>query len=87
MSNSLPSIQSVLATTAALWQTFTPTLPADLDRKAVHGELGPVTLDEMLHEWAGHDLMHTVQAERALMQPFIENCGPWKPYFAAHIQL
>ena len=23
-----------------------------------------VTLGEMLHEWAGHDLMHTVQGER-----------------------
>jgi hypothetical protein len=59
--------------------------PADLDRKAVHGELGPVTLGELLHEWAAHDLMHTVQAERALMQSFIAECGPWKPYFADHI--
>jgi hypothetical protein len=43
-----------------------------------------VTLSEMLHEWAGHDLMHTVQGERAILQPFIEGCGPWKPYFADH---
>lgn len=57
---------------------------ADLDRKAVHGELGPVTLGEMLHEWAAHDLMHTVQAERALMQPFIQGCGPWQVYFEDH---
>jgi len=28
--------------------------------------------------------MHTVQAERALMQPFIEGCGPWRPYFRDH---
>jgi hypothetical protein len=33
---------------------------------------------------AGHDLMHTVQAERALMQPFIAGCGPWQPYCADH---
>jgi len=70
------------ADSLALLATITP---ADLPRKAVHGELGPVTLDEMLHEWAGHDLMHTVQAERALMQPFIENSGPWKSYFTDHI--
>lgn len=57
---------------------------ADLDRRARHSELGVVTLQEMLHEWAGHDLMHTVQAERALMQPFIAGCGPWQPYFADH---
>jgi hypothetical protein len=57
---------------------------ADLDRRARHAELGPVTLREMLNEWAGHDLMHTVQAERALMQPFIAGCGPWQRYFSDH---
>jgi hypothetical protein len=57
---------------------------ADLPRGAVHAELGPVILAQMLHEWAAHDLMHTVQAERALMQPFIEQCGPWRRYFADH---
>jgi hypothetical protein len=59
--------------------------PADLSRHAIHAELGPVTLSHLLHEWAGHDLMHTVQAERALMQPFIEGCGPWQVYFADHV--
>jgi hypothetical protein len=57
---------------------------SDLPRQARHQELGPVSLSELLHEWAGHDLMHTVQAERALMQPFIQGCGPWHPYFRDH---
>jgi hypothetical protein len=57
----------------------------DLNRTARHQELGMVTLGEMIHEWAGHDLMHTVQGERALLQPFIDGCGPWKRYFADHI--
>jgi hypothetical protein len=57
---------------------------ADLPRTARHAELGLVTLSELLHEWAAHDLMHLVQAERAMMQPFILGCGPWKPYFAEH---
>jgi hypothetical protein len=30
-------------------------------------------------------LEHTVQAERALMQPFIEGCGPWRMYFLDHV--
>lgn len=59
--------------------------PSDLYRKARHQELGIVTLEELLHEWAGHDLNHTVQAERAILQPFIDGCGPWKPYFADHV--
>jgi hypothetical protein len=58
--------------------------PADLTRMAVHAELGKVTLGEMLQEWAGHDLMHLVQAERAMMQPFIAGCGPWRQYFKDH---
>lgn len=57
---------------------------ADMGRQARHQELGIVTMEELINEWAGHDLMHTVQAERAVLQPFIEGCGPWKPYFADH---
>jgi hypothetical protein len=57
---------------------------ADLDRTSRHLELGPVTLRELLNEWAAHDLMHIVQAERAVMQPFIPASGPWRPYFADH---
>jgi hypothetical protein len=57
----------------------------DLTRQARHAELGTVTLSELLHEWAAHDLMHTVQAERALMQPFIRGCEPWRSFFVDHI--
>ena len=56
----------------------------DLSRTARHQELGIVTLGEMIHHWAGHDLMHTVQGERAILQPFIDGCGPWKRYFSDH---
>ncbi len=58
--------------------------PDDLDRRARHAELGPVTLRELLNEWAAHDLMHLVQGERALMQAFIPGSGPWRGYFADH---
>lgn len=40
---------------------------------------------EMVNEWAGHDLNHTVQAERAIMQPFVRGCGPWQKYFSDHL--
>jgi len=56
----------------------------DLMRTAQHPKLGTVTLAQMLQTWAGHDLMHTVQAERALMQPFILGCGPWRSFFRDH---
>jgi len=60
------------------------TKPDDLKRTAIHGQLGKVTLSDMVHEWVGHDLMHTVQAERAILQPFILGCGPWRQYFKDH---
>lgn len=59
--------------------------PADYGLVARHAELGPVTLGQMLNEWAAHDLNHTIQAERALIQPFLSECGPWRKYFTSQI--
>jgi uncharacterized damage-inducible protein DinB len=56
----------------------------DLRRTAQHPQFGTVTLAQMLHTWAAHDLNHTVQAERALMQPFMLGCGPWRSFFRDH---
>jgi hypothetical protein len=50
----------------------------------MHPELGRVTLGELVHEWAAHDLNHTIQAEQSVMQPFIAGSGPWRFYFKAH---
>lgn len=72
---------------AASLEALARVTAADLARRARHSELGMVTLGELLHEWAAHDLMHTVQAERALMQPFIAGCGPWRPYFVGHLAI
>jgi hypothetical protein len=58
--------------------------PADLDRTARHAELGIVSLRELLNEWAAHDTMHIIQAERALMQAFIPGSGPWRASFVDH---
>ena len=57
---------------------------SDLDRPSRHSALGPVTLRQFLNEYWAHDTMHLVQAERALMQGFIPETGPWRPYFADH---
>lgn len=57
----------------------------ELALTAHHPEYGrDVRLGELLTYWAAHDLMHTVQAERALMQPFIEGAGPWRVMTADH---
>ena len=56
----------------------------DLGRTSQHPKLGTVTLAELLHTWAAHDLNHTVQAERALMQPFMLGSGRWRSFFQDH---
>lgn len=70
---------------AASLEILSHVQPRDLNRKAKHQELGMVSLGEMVNQWAGHDLMHTVQGERAILQVFIEGCGPWKSYFSDHV--
>jgi hypothetical protein len=57
----------------------------DLDRSARHRQFGVLMLREVLHVWAAHDLNHTVQAERAVMQPFILGSGPLAFRFADHL--
>jgi hypothetical protein len=57
-------------------------VPADLQRSVNHPEYGSVTLNQLLNLWTAHDLQHLVQAELALMQPFIPATGPWRWEFA-----
>jgi hypothetical protein len=78
-------VDEFMALRAASVDLLATLTEADLDRTAKHAALGQVTLGEMLHEWAAHDLMHTVQGERALMQPFIAGVGPWRSYFTDHL--
>ena len=86
--NASPSAQELVARFVRLRQdslTLLATVtPANLDQRVRHAQLGPVTLREMLNEWAAHDFNHTVQAERALMQTFIQASGPWQSFFADH---
>jgi len=56
----------------------------DLGRTAQHPKFGTVTLGQMLNTWAAHDLNHTIQAERALIQPYMLGCGPWRSFFRDH---
>ena len=55
--------------------------PGELALATRHAALGPATLGEFVHETVGHDLMHLMQAERALQRPFADAAGPWRRYF------
>lgn len=46
-------------------------------RKAVHQKMGPITLEQMLNEWAMHDLGHVRQvAELVRARKYLAGAGP-----------
>jgi hypothetical protein len=53
-------------------------LPASAgDRRAIHQEYGEITLSQMLHEWALHDLGHIRQiAELVRARKYLGGAGP-----------
>jgi hypothetical protein len=53
-------------------------LPASAgDREAIHKEYGEITLSQMLHEWALHDLGHIRQiAELVRARKYLGGAGP-----------
>lgn len=54
--------------------------PADLDLRATHPKLGPVTLRQLLAAWVVHDLEHIAQAARVMAKQYGTEVGPWVPF-------
>jgi len=54
----------------------------DGDRTAVHLKVGPITLSQMLHEWALHDLGHIRQvAELVRARKYLAGAGPLASFY------
>ncbi|RYY88330.1 MAG: DinB family protein [Chitinophagaceae bacterium] len=51
---------------------------AQLQRSAIHPQLGPVTLSQLLATWTVHDLDHISQILRVLATQYADAVGPWK---------
>ena len=52
------------------------------DRKALHREAGEITLSQMLHEWALHDLGHIRQvAELVRARKYLAGAGPLGSFY------
>jgi hypothetical protein len=52
--------------------------PDQLTCRAVHAELGEITLGNLLAEWVIHDLSHIRQLIVAAAQSFLPATGPWR---------
>ncbi|MGE5277182.1 MAG: DinB family protein [Acidobacteriota bacterium] len=52
------------------------------ERKAMHREVGQITLSQMLHEWALHDLGHIRQvAELVRARKYLAGAGPLGSFY------
>ena len=56
--------------------------PAAAERRAVHKKVGPITLAQMLNEWALHDLGHIRQiAELIRARKYLAGAGPLAAFY------
>jgi hypothetical protein len=53
---------------------------AELAKRGLHPQLGPVTLRELIASWVAHDLSHLDQISRTLARQYKEDVGPWREY-------
>jgi hypothetical protein len=53
---------------------------ADLERRGLHPDLGPVTIRQLLATWVAHDLDHLSQISRVLAHQYGNEVGPWRAY-------
>jgi uncharacterized damage-inducible protein DinB len=49
-----------------------------LEKRGTHPRHGSVTLRELVHTWAAHDLYHLGQIYRAFATPYKDRIGPWQ---------
>jgi len=82
------SLRELLETFATLRQENVAVLTRmnltgdDLDRRALHPELGEVTLRQLLATWVAHDLDHVAQVARTMAKVYREATGPWSAYLS-----
>jgi uncharacterized damage-inducible protein DinB len=54
-----------------------PVSEAELQKTAIHPELGAVTLGNVLSAWVVHDLAHTAQVMRVMAKQYRNEVGPF----------
>ena len=55
--------------------------PAHLKRRGIHERVGEVTVEELLHEWAFHDLGHLKQILEIKRYAFYPRMGNMKAFY------
>ena len=52
----------------------------DFEKEAIHSDLGPVKLKQLISTWVIHDLNHLAHMERAIAKHYLNEVGPWIEY-------
>ena len=52
-----------------------------LERGGDHDEAGPITVSDLVHQWAYHDLMHLKQAASILQSPLVGRMGNTRKFY------
>jgi hypothetical protein len=55
--------------------------PSQLDRTGDHDEAGEITVNDLIHQWAYHDLMHTKQIASMLQSPLAARMGNTRKFY------
>ncbi|HEY9505771.1 MAG TPA: DinB family protein [Gemmatimonadales bacterium] len=72
----LATLRAANLETLAAWRLG----DAELDLRARHPRLGPVTLRQLLAAWVVHDLGHIAQVVRVMAKQYRDEVGPWVQY-------
>ena len=52
----------------------------NLENRAIHPQLGIVTLEQLISTWVVQDLSHNNQTSRTKAKQYANYVGPWKEY-------
>jgi DinB superfamily len=55
--------------------------PEQLARAGDHDEAGAITVGDLIHQWAYHDLMHTKQIASMLQSPLVAGMGNTRKFY------
>jgi hypothetical protein len=55
--------------------------PAQLASSAEHDEAGEITVSDLIHQWAYHDLMHVKQIASMLQSPLVARMGNTRKFY------
>jgi hypothetical protein len=55
--------------------------PTELRRIGEHDQAGQISIEEIIHQWAYHDLMHLKQIASMLQAPLVEGMGNTRRFY------